>query len=486
MSASVFDAPSVRCARRSFGGPCTRSIRPSSERLIRSHARETTIQHASGSKAIELWGGLECTINRVHDRYFDQHLWSGHRSRVEEDLGVIATLGIRTLRTALHWEYFDETASWSFFDATMQTMKRLEMRPIVGLLHHGSGPRHTDLLDPRFPEKLARYALLVAQRYPDVLRYTPVNEPNTTSRFACLYGHWYPHQRSMQSYLRALLNEVKATVLAMQAIRTVQPHAELVYTEDGGAIFGTPATESFRVAREHRRWLGTDLLCGRVTAEHPLYQPLLQHGIPAAELAWFEQNECPPSVIGLNYYLTSDRFLDDRVSLYPPAFRGGDSGAEPLVDIEAVRVRPEGIRGVTHVLTEAWNRYGIPVAITEAHLGGSPVDQVRWLQQVWDEAQQAARSGVAVEAVTVWALFGSWNWCNLCTQDVGAYEPGPIDLSSGTPRPTPLASRVEALAHGRAPRLQAQDAGAWWQRPDRILYAEERSPETPIQPQGTP
>ncbi len=378
---------------------------------------------------------------------------------------------MRTLRTALHWEYFEATQSWAFFDRTLEAMKRLRMEAVVGLLHHGSGPRHTHLLDPEFPRKLAAYAFQVAERYPWITRYTPVNEPNTTSRFSCLYGHWYPHHRSMESYLRALLNEVKGTVLSMQAIRSVQPLAELVYTEDGGGIFGTAATESFQTARDDRRWLGIDLLCGRVNEEHPLYGVLRQHNITKDEISWFADNVCPPAIVGLNYYLTSDRFLDNRVDLYPSGFRGGDSGEDPLVDIEAVRVRPEGIQGVAHLLQEAWDRYGIPVAITEVHLGGESDDQVRWLNEVWNGAQQAASSGVSVKAVTVWALFGSWNWCNLVTQDAGIYEPGPFDLSSGSAQAMPLASFMEDLTHRRELIHPALATQGWWHRRDRILYA---------------
>ncbi len=421
---------------------------------------------------VEVWGGLECTINRVEEQYFDQHVWSGHRSHMEEDLTSIAALGIKTLRTALHWEYFEATQSWAFFDETLRAMGRLGMEAIVGLLHHGSGPRHTNLLDPEFPEKLAAYALQVAQRYPWVTRYTPVNEPNTTSRFSCLYGHWYPHHRSMESYFRALLNEVKGTALSMQAVRSVQPLAELVYTEDGGGIFGTAATESFQRAREDRRWLGTDLLCGRVNREHPLYGTLREHNITEEEIAWFTDNVCPPAVLGLNYYLTSDRFLDDRVELYSPGLQGGDSGNEPLVDIEAVRVRPEGIQGVAHLLKEAWDRYGIPVAITEVHLGGESDDQLRWLSEVWDGVQRAASSGVNVKAITIWALFGSWNWCNLCTRDAGIYEPGAFDLSGGNARATPLRSFIEDIAQGRDLRHPALATDAWWKRDDRVLYKE--------------
>lgn len=422
---------------------------------------------------IELWGGLECTVNRVHDTFFDQHAWSGHRGRVRQDLGQIAALGISTLRTALHWEYFAATKSWAFFDETLAEMQRLRMEPIAGLVHHGSGPPGTDLLDPQFPEKLAEYASTVAERYPWILRYTPVNEPNTTGRFSCLYGHWYPHERSLRSYLRALVNEVKATVLAMQAIRRHQPNAELVYTEDGGGIFSTPEMESFRAEREDRRWLGTDLLCGRVDRAHPLHGVLLEHGFTAQEIAWFTQNPCPPAVLGLNYYLTSDRFLDHRVELYPEGFRGGDSGLEPLVDIEALRVRPDGIAGVGAVLTQAWERYGIPVAVTEAHLGGGSDDQIRWLAEIWTAAQAAQAAGVDVRAVTVWALFGSWNWSTLCTRDAGFYEPGVFCLADGRAQETPLGRFVTELAAGTPPSPVDAAEVSWWHRSDRIEYREQ-------------
>ena len=415
---------------------------------------------------VEVWGGVECTVNRVQDVYFDQARLSGHLDRVTADLERFADLGVNTLRTAVLWERHAGGNAWASTDFMLAEMDRLSLRPIVGLLHHGSGPDHTSLLDPEFPEKLAAYALQVATRYPYVVDYTPVNEPQTTGRFSCLYGHWYPHARGMQHYVRALYHQIKGIVLAMQAIRSVQPDARLIHTEDGGAIFSTPRLEDFREAREHRRWLGVDLLCGCVTRDHALFGFLLENGLSEQEIFWFAENPCPPAILGLNYYATSDRFLDHRLELYPDR-AGGDSGQEPLVDIEAVRVRAEGISGVGAILREAWSRYGIPVAVTEAHLGCDSLEQTRWLAEIWKEAKEARLHGVDVRAVTVWALLGSFNWCHLCTQDTGSYEPGVFDLSTGEPRPTLLTDLVFKMAHGlRTPR-SASEPG-WWRREDRL------------------
>ena len=435
-----------------------------------TEAAETAAMETSD--APELWGGLECTVNRVGDRFFDQAHRSGHMSRVEEDLERMAELGLRSLRYGLPWERYAHTGSWLAFDRSLAAMQQVRMEPIAGLVHHGSGPRGTSLLDPLFPEKLAEYARALAARYPWITRYTPVNEPNTTARFSGMYGHWYPHHRSRNSFVTALLNQTKATVLAMRAIREVQPAAQLISTEDGGRTWSTPELAAVCEMREWRRWLGADLLCGRVDRHHPMFPWLLQHGATEQQVMWFAENPCPPDIIGLNYYVTSDRFLDHRMHLYPGFLAGGDTGAEPFVDVEAVRVRPEGIAGAQAILTDAWQRYGIPVAITEAHLGCEVDEQVRWLAEVWNGAQAARRTGVDCSAVTVWALLGSFDWCNLVTADRGIYEPGVFDLRHSPPRETGLAPLVRQMAAHRPLHHAALQRPGWWQRSDRLLYGE--------------
>jgi dTDP-4-dehydrorhamnose reductase len=211
-----------------------------------------------------------------------------------------------------------------------------------------------------------------------------------------------------------------------------------------------------------------DLLSGRVTRDHPLFAFLLEHGLEEREALWFSENPCPPSMVGLNYYVTSDRFLDHRVELYPPHFRGGDSGLEPLVDVDAVRIRADGISGVGAVLRQAWERYHLPVAITEAHLGCEPEQQICWLAETWREAQRACEGGVDVRAVTVWGLLGLYNWSDLCTRDIGVYEPGVFDVSSGSPRPTALARLVRKLASGEGIEEMRVCGGGWWNGDSRL------------------
>ena len=418
----------------------------------------------SRSLPIEMWGGPECTFNRVRNRYFDQISRSGHRLRLD-DLDRFAALGITTLRYPVLWESVAPDSlsqpHWEWSDRRMERMRELGIRPIVGLLHHGSGPSYTSLLDPAFPLQLAHYAGLVAARYPWVRDYTPVNEPLTTARFSALYGHWYPHSRNDRDFVRAVLNQLWGVVLAMASIRRINPEARLVQTEDCGQCFGTRETRTQVRFENHRRWLTWDLLTGRVTPKHPLYAFLRAGGASVAELERFVDTPTPPQVVGLNYYVTSDRFLDHRLDRYDASRHGGNMGMA-YADVEAVRARAGGILGHRAHLVAAWNRYRLPVALTEVHLACTREEQTRWLLEAWDGAHRARDKGAEVVAVTAWALLGSYDWDSLVTDARNRYEAGAFDVRSTTPRPTAVARAIRQLATGTAVKDPPLDAPGWW------------------------
>ncbi|WP_437285835.1 family 1 glycosylhydrolase [Sorangium sp. So ce406] len=423
-----------------------------------------------GAPALEIWGGVECTVNRVGDAYHDQLDRNGHAHRLD-DLDRFAELGIRALRYPVLWERTapDGCASFAWADARLGRLRELGVRPIVGLVHHGSGPPRTSLLDPSFVDGLARFARAVAERYPWVEDYTPVNEPLTTARFSGLYGHWYPHGQDGRAFLRALLTQCRAIAAAMRAVREVNPRARLVQTEDLGKTFSTPLLAYQAQHENHRRWLSLDLLVGRVDRDHPFYPQLLEWGASPGELEAFVASPCPPDILGINHYVTSDRFIDERIERYPSWVHGGND-RHAYADVEAVRVVAEGMGGHLARLLEVWERYRRPVAITEAHLGGSREEQLRWLAEAHRAAVDARAAGADVRAVTAWALLGSFDWDSLVVRDRGRYEPGVFDVRGQAPRPTALAALVRALARGEPFDHPVLSSPGWWRRPERLLY----------------
>ena len=421
---------------------------------------------------LELWGGVECTVARIGEAYRDQLAETGHRDR-DADLDLIASLGIRTLRYPAIWESTLPDGAgrcdWAWHDARFARLSDLGITPIAGLLHHGSGPSATNLLDPDLPAMLAAHAVRVAERTPLLRCYTPVNEPQTTARFSGLYGHWYPHRTDETAFLRMLVNECKAVALAMRAIRRIHADALLIQTEDIGKVFGTAALSEQASYENERRWLSLDLLHGRVDRSHPWRARLLGHGILADDLDLLADGEGTPDLIGINYYVTSDRYLDERLALYPSATHGGN-GRMRYADVEAVRVAAcAEVAGIRPRLLEVWRRYRRPIAVTEAHLGGSPEEQLRWLAEVWAAATTLRAEGVDVRAVTAWSLFGAVDWDSLLVRRDGHYEPGVFDARLSPPRPTELAGAVRSLAETGGFGHEALDTPGWWRRDDRFL-----------------
>lgn len=436
---------------------------------------------------LELWAGVEPTVSRVGDAYLDQLALSGFDRRLD-DLDRLASLGITAMRFPLLWERTApqglEQADWRWADARLSRLAQLGVEPILGLVHHGSGPRHTHLLDPGFVDGLQAYARAVAERYPQVTAYTPVNEPLTTARFSALYGHWYPHARDDRSFWKALMHQLRATVLAMKAVREVNPEARLIQTEDLGHVASTPELRYQADFENERRWLSFDLLLGRVDEEHPLWSYLRWAGADEREVLWFAEHPCPPDVLGLNAYVTSERFLDSRIHLYPPHLHGGN-GRDVYVDVEAVRVKGEPIGGPTARLREAYARYGLPLAITEVHLGCTREEQLRWLLEAWQGAQRVRAEGADVRAVTAWAALGAFEWNSLLTRREGHYESGLWDVRAPQPRPTALARLARELAAGQSPSHPVLAGPGWWRREERFLFTP-FGPARAEQPAGKP
>ncbi len=426
---------------------------------------------AESAKSPELWGGVECTVVRVGETYRDQSIETGHATR-PGDIDLMADMGIKATRYPILWEKIApdslDAFDWGWTDERLHMLRERGIKVIGGLLHHGSGPRYTSLVDPDFAPKFAEFAARAAERYPWIETWTPVNEPLTTARFSGLYGHWYPHGHDDRTFLGALANECVGTLAAMRAIRSAIPGAKLLQTEDLGRTFSTAPLRSQAAHENLRRWLSFDLLCGRVSSAHPFHQWMRRNGVDAAALDLLETGEATPDMLGINHYLTSERFLDHRVELYPDHPVGGN-GTQRYIDAEAVRVKRLHLAtGIAPRLREAWQRYGIPMAITEVHHGCTRDEQLRWTKDVWDQACTLKAEGVDLRAVTLWSMFGNVDWRSLITRQEGFYDVGAFDARSPEPRPTVIVKAAKAYAKGETFDHPALDLPGWWRRPERL------------------
>ena len=169
--------------------------------------------------------------------------------------------------------------------------------PIVGLVHHGSGPSYTSLLDPEFPEKLATFAGAVARRYPWVTAYTPVNEPLTTARFSCLVWSLVSARPRPVNFRAGFASRsVAQSCSRCGQFALLIPPLSLIQTEDLGKTFSTPTLAYQAEFENERRWLTFDLLCGRITSGTPMWDYFTWLGMQRSELEWFSENQTSPDI----------------------------------------------------------------------------------------------------------------------------------------------------------------------------------------------
>jgi len=78
---------------------------------------------------LQLWGGHECTVNRVGDAMFRPDKAIGHEDRLD-DLDRFAALGLARLRYPVLWErvapHAPDLCDWGWSDARLGHLRQLD------------------------------------------------------------------------------------------------------------------------------------------------------------------------------------------------------------------------------------------------------------------------------------------------------------------------------------------------------------------------
>jgi dTDP-4-dehydrorhamnose reductase len=410
---------------------------------------------------LEVWASPEPTFARIDATTVrDQSAETGLDVRAD-DAKRIAALGVTASRTPVLWERVapDSPHEHDFSEPSrrLEALRAAGVEPIVTLLHHGSGPQYTDLLDPAFPLWFAQYAEAAASAFPWVKRWTPINEPLTTARFSTLYGVWYPNMRDDRGFGRAMVNQTLAQQAALRRIRKVIPDAQFILTEDLQRFSAADAGVADYVAfLRERVYLSAELVAGRVGEAHPLAQFLTEHcGVNELEFAMMQRDATLPDLVAFNHYPHSERYLF--------------SQDEAPGDVPAVYVEGEPVPAIGPLLRAAAERLRLPLAVGEVHVHAPAPERVRWLAQQAAGVQALRSDGIDVRALGAWAAFGMLDWHSLLQQRAGVAEDGIYTFAGrdGAPQPTAVADAVRELAASG----QIADTGVrgWWERAGRAL-----------------
>ncbi len=376
--------------------------------------------------------GIECSnptidAGRVRRDLLEE---TGHYDRWRDDLRLVHDLGLRVLRygLSLHRTYLGpDRFDWSFADEVMAEIKRLGIEPILDLMHFGVPDWIGNYQNPDLPHLFQRYCAAVAERYPWVRFYTPVNEIYVTARNSGRDGIWNEQLKGDRSFVTAMKHVVAASILGAQAVAARRPDCVMVQSESAEFIHEMRASPSPEVRLTNKlRFLSLDLLYAhQPDAEVMLY--LLDNGMTREEFDWFMRGEPPGyQVLGTDYYGRNEHIIKPNGEMVPA----------------------EDVMGWRQITRDYWRRYNKPVMHTETNVF-DPDLACSWLWKQWANVLGLRSEGVPVLGFTWYSLIDQVDWDVQLAQKKGVVNAcGLYDLDRN---PRPVAAEMRALleAFGR-------------------------------------
>jgi len=210
--------------------------------------------------------GIECSYPTIDQGKTRRDLLDEckHYERWKDDFGLVKELGLNVLRYGLPYYSIQkgpDEFDWTFADEVMNELKRLEIIPILDLLHFGVPAWIGNFQNPELPVHFEKYAAAVAQRYPWVKYYTPINEIYVTAKASAKDGIWNEQLKDDRSFVTALKNIVAASILGNHQIAKYRPDCVIVQSESAEYVHEACATKSRKVTIDNKvRFLSLDLL----------------------------------------------------------------------------------------------------------------------------------------------------------------------------------------------------------------------------------
>jgi beta-glucosidase len=391
-----------------------------------------------------IWaGGIEDTFvpqTRPGHRALDEYELMGHYEHWREDLTMAKDLGLRAIRWGVPWYKVEPQRGqfdWAWVDQVLShVVDELGVTPIIDLMHYGCPFwLRREFANEEYPVAVAEYAAAFASRYKDRIRwYTPLNEPIVNALMCGKRGLWPPYLRGDGGYLRIMMQLVKGIRNTVKVLKAINPDSIMVHVEATGMSRAARRDlEALAMEEQRRGYLCYDLLIGRVGDDHPLFTWLVRNSVSLDDLAAFAGDPLTLDVIGMNFYpqwSTQEIHINRKGRL-------------------SYRTIEHSGTGFAALIKDYYNRYKVPIIITETSAFGAEDERSRWLKASIESVKNLRSQGVPVLGYTWFPLFTMIDWRYRFGQrpledykiELGLYK---LNNNSGNGRwlPTPLVEQL--------------------------------------------
>jgi beta-glucosidase len=415
---------------------------------VRATGRRMRVKLADPADFLWMTGIEDTFIATPHPktgRTLDEYELTDHYRVWREDFARLAGLGVKAIRYGVPWYKISPTrGQWDFShaDAPLEWLLEQGIAPIIDLVHYGVPDWiERGFLNPDFDRHMAEYAARLAERFKGKIKhFTPLNEPRITAWYSGKLGLWPPFARGWRGFVRVLLSVCRGIVRTRSALHDVDPEIDELYVDATDLYYAAaPELEAEARRRQELVFLALDLVAGRVSREHPLFEWLLAKGASERELEWFLTHAVRLDALGINLYpLFSQKVL-----------QSGPRGP---------RIRmPYAPATIVEDLAELYYaRYGCPLVITETASLGTPARRRAWLEESVAAVIRLRRRGIPVLGYTWWPMFALVTWAYRrgkkskvsYLKQMGLWDLTPNESGELVRTHTPLVDAFQALVQG--------------------------------------
>ncbi len=346
-----------------------------------------------------------------------------HYNRYEEDVKIMADLGIEAYRFSISWPRVMKDGidfnpkGFDFYDRLVDLLLKNGIKPVVTLYHwdlplalHEKG----GWLNPDIALWFRDYAGEMFQRLGDRVEiWITLNEPWCSSFLGYFFGSHAPGHKNLQEAIEASHNLLRAHGHAVKTFRESNVKGEIGITNV--TLWIEPASDSEEdvqiaslVDQAINGWFHDPVILGRYPEEYR--KRLEAMGVEVKDHDMDVINE-RIDFLGANYYTR-------RIVAYDPnsplGFRDVE-GPGPKTDM-GWEIYPEGLY---KVLSNLYRKYGLPIYVTENGIAGpdklieDAVEDDYRIGFIKDHLEQlylALKEGVDVRGYFIWSLMDNFEW----------------------------------------------------------------------------
>ncbi len=346
-----------------------------------------------------------------------------HYNRYEEDVKIMADLGIEAYRFSISWPRVMKDGidfnpkGFDFYDRLVDLLLKNGIKPVVTLYHwdlplalHEKG----GWLNPDIALWFRDYAGEMFQRLGDRVEiWITLNEPWCSSFLGYFFGSHAPGHKNLQEAIEASHNLLRAHGHAVKTFRESNVKGEIGITNV--TLWIEPASDSEEdvqiaslVDQAINGWFHDPVILGRYPEEYR--KRLEAMGVEVKDHDMDVINE-RIDFLGANYYTR-------RIVAYDPnsplGFRDVE-GPGPKTDM-GWEIYPEGLY---KILSNLYRKYGLPIYVTENGIAGpdklieDAVEDDYRIGFIKDHLEQlylALKEGVDVRGYFIWSLMDNFEW----------------------------------------------------------------------------